>query len=112
MRQRVTQLLGCSLAHGSTESQYMGPLGKQTWQIAGFEDKVAFIEVKAIAADHLIDLIKNDNSSRHRRHLQEVFQRHIQDTPIVDPRGPISAFAPENQETIQADYHHPFVLEG
>ena len=31
LREREAELLRCSLAHSSTESQYNGPLGKQTW---------------------------------------------------------------------------------
>ena len=70
--ERVAQLLGSSLAHSPTEAQYSGPPGKQTWQVAGFDYMVAFLQVKAVVADHLVNLVKNDNSTVQGLHFQEV----------------------------------------
>ena len=69
----VSKLLGSGWAHCSTESQYMLPFGKQAGQIAGFEDLAAFLDVEAIAADHLVNFIKNSHCIFYRAHLQKVF---------------------------------------
>jgi hypothetical protein len=90
----------------------MLPLCKQTREVASFDSPVSFVKVKAVAANHLVDLIKYGNCIQHRFHLQEMLQGDISNDPLVEAGRSISVAAPESQEAIQADYDHFLALEG